>query len=745
MRKTVFWIIGMLAVILLVTYSQNIADVLVAMEKGATIPLIVAALFEFGRYAMQASGNVAAFNTVGEQASWRRMFTLILSGTFVNTLAPSGGTVYYALVVDDASSRGIPVGKSTSASVMMQAFLLSGFIVLMLIGFTIMQVAGKLTPVFFICGMVIALIAAFFGGVLFICRKSPDVLRSLLASIETLVARFAVRFTRSHRAPEPWAGKFIDSMALATDAIAHNKQNAWASFGFMVLANGCEMLCFITCGFAFGVTQVNALIGAYVITNIFTIFSPSPNGVGFAEATASLVLASFGTDVATSTAVALTFRGFVFWIPFLIGALLLRKTGFFSKKDETEEEKARQDANLATLFVFVFAFANIAFTVMPGLPQNFSIFTQWLSIGNVFSSMSVVIISVMLLLMARGLSKRSRTTWAFTMFLLIYLAIAQVVGAQSVYVAVAVLVLIVWLFFKRNSFDKLLVHENVRSIVTAVLYAAIITFAYGTCGFYFLAEQFSFPFKHTWLDAVISTGQTLVPFISDPIALTGQAGWFVASVRIVAVVSLLWASLAILFPLLRKFRYEGKIDNSTGVWKTVQTMENGLMYETGQEDEDISQVYVDMAHWASEHGIREWVALDESEPERLSEVDMLMRDVLLGAGERREQEMEGQHTSDQPPSPSPMPPRVMQVPRVEQPGNGGKQDSGKPLLGHGGNDPGRSQDPAMDGKDRTAVMALASILPEVFSPAGDDKDTGSDVDKTAPLPSVEADGHEDKE
>ncbi len=745
MRKTVFWIIGMLAVILLVTYSQSIADVLVAMEQGATIPLLVAALFEFGRYAMQASGNVAAFNTVGEQASWRKMLTLILSGTFVNTLAPSGGTVYYALVIDDASNRGIPVGKSTSASVMMQAFLLSGFIVLMLIGFTIMQVAGKLTPVFFICGMIIALIAAFFGGVLFICRKNPDVLRSLLASIETLVAKLAVRFTRSHKAPKPWAEKFIDSMALATDAMAHNRQNAWASFGFMVLANGCEMLCFITCGFAFGVTQVNALIGAYVITNIFTIFSPSPNGVGFAEATASLVLASFGIDVATSTAVALTFRGFVFWIPFLIGALLLRKTGFFSKKDETEEEKARQNANLATLFVFVFAFANIAFTVLPSLPENYSIFTQWLSIGNVFSSMSVVVISVMLLLMARGLSKRSRTTWAFTMFLLIYLAIAQVVGARSVYVAAAVLVLVIWLFLKRNSFDKLLVHENVRSVVAAVLYAVIITFAYGTCGFYFLAEQFSFPFKHTWLDAVLSTGQALIPFISDPIALTGQAGWFVASVRIVAAVSRLWASLAVLFPLLRKFRYEGKIDNSTGVWRTVQTMENGLMYETEHEHEDVSQVYVDMAHWASEHGIQEWVALGEVEPERLSEVDMLMRDVLLGAEERREQEMEERRIIDQLTSPSPMLPRAVSTSRGGQSGKSRKSDSGKlfPRAAEDGSNGDKGS--AEGGKGKTAVMALASILPEVFSPAGDDKGTGSDVDKTAPLPSVKSDGDEDKE
>ena len=113
MRKTVFWIIGILAVILLVANSQSIAEIFLAMAQGAIIPLICAALFEFGRYAMQAAANVAAFNTVNEEASWKKMFTLILSGTFINTLAPSGGTVYYALIIDDANDRGIPVGKST--------------------------------------------------------------------------------------------------------------------------------------------------------------------------------------------------------------------------------------------------------------------------------------------------------------------------------------------------------------------------------------------------------------------------------------------------------------------------------------------------------------------------------------------------------------------------------------------------------------------------------------------------------
>lgn len=666
MRKTVFWIIGILAVILLVANSQSIAEIFLAMAQGAIIPLICAALFEFGRYAMQAAANVAAFNTVNEEASWKKMFTLILSGTFINTLAPSGGTVYYALIIDDANDRGIPVGKSTSASLMMQMFLLSGFLVIMLIGFTVMQAAGKLTLGFFICGMLIALIAAFFGGILFVCRKSPAMLRSFLHPIERFVGRIAIKIRRNHKPPKPWADKFVDSLDSAAQAMGKNKREAWACFGFMILANGCEMMCFIMSGFAFGVTAVNALIGAYVITNIFTIISPSPNGVGFAEATATVVLTSFGTAVALSTAVALTFRGFVFWIPFVIGALLLRRTGFFSKKNESEEEKAKTTGHLAALFAFVFGLANILFAVLPNIPENFNILSQWLSVGNVLSSTVVVAFSVILMLMTRGLRKRSRTTWAVTLLLLIYLAVAQFVGSKTIYVAIAILVFGAWLWFKRRSFDKLLVYENTRSTISPILYAVFITLGYGICGYYSLADQFQYTWDLTQLDAIWATIQTVLPF-GDPTPLSGQAAWFISSVKMVAIITVIWAVIAILFPWLRKQRYEGKINGDTGVWRTVQSVEKGFMADadkgikadveagsqeggspqaSGDSSEDtmeqpepdrgVGQVFVDVSRLVAREGLKSWMRVSDAILDQPSEEDLLMQDVYATLRSRRE-------------------------------------------------------------------------------------------------------------
>lgn len=577
MRKVIFWIIGIMAAILLLANWQNVVEVLHAMSQGAVFPLVCAAFFEFGRYAFQARANVEAFEAVGETASWSKMFQLILSGNFVNTLVPSGGTVYYALVIDDASERGIPVGKSTSASVMMQMFLLAGFIAIMLVGFTIMQAAGTLTMGFFLCGMFIVVLVGFCGAALFICRRSPGVLRSIVHPIEKAASKVIVKLRRSHKPPKPWADRFVDQLYAATKEMAAHRKSSWLCFLNMTLANGFEMMCFILVGLAFDVTAVNALLGGYVITHIFTIVSPSPNGVGVAEATAAVVLTSFGVPVATSTAIALTYRGFVFWIPFAIGALLLSRTGFFSKKNETEEEKAKQTGYLAALFSLVFGISNIVFALLPATPDSLNMLSQWLSIGDVFSASVTVCFSVALLLMTRGLRKRSRTTWAWTMLMLVYLAISQFVGSSTVYSGIAILVFAVWLFVRRDRFDQLLVYENSRSTISPILYVVLITLGYGICGFVLLAGQFEMQVPDNVFWPLVATVQTLLPFVQDPTALTDRAGWFIRSVRMVGGLTVVWAVFSILFPWVRRQRYEGNINNDSGMWKAVTNVEEGLL------------------------------------------------------------------------------------------------------------------------------------------------------------------------
>ncbi|NTU89297.1 MAG: hypothetical protein HGA54_05225, partial [Actinobacteria bacterium] len=144
---------------------------------------------------------------------------------------------------------------------------------------------------------------------------------------------------------------------------------------------------------------------------------------------------------------------------------------------------------------------------------------------------------------------------------LILLAVAQLMSAKTYYAALAILVLAAWLFRKRSSFDRLLVHESMRSTIIPILLAILIIVGYGLCGFFILQGDFKFEFGVFSPFAAIA--QTLVPFLEDPAALSDHATWFVESLRTIAIVTAVWAVIATIFPWLRKkYRADAAEKNS---------------------------------------------------------------------------------------------------------------------------------------------------------------------------------------
>ena len=55
-------------------------------------------------------------------------------------------------------------------------------------------------------------------------------------------------------------------------------------------------------------------------------------GVAVVEATTVFVLVRFGMSPEPATLISLSFRGLAFWVPLLLGFLLLRRTSSFSER-----------------------------------------------------------------------------------------------------------------------------------------------------------------------------------------------------------------------------------------------------------------------------------------------------------------------------------------------------------------------------------------------------------------------------
>ena len=289
-------IVIVLAVVLL--RGDQLVELVETIKKGAVIPLIAAVCTQLGKYFAQSFSYSYAFEAVDEHMNPRETLPLVFGTFFVNTIAPSLNLAGTTLVVDDARRRGIAPGKATSAALLMQITVDSGFATIMLIAFGILAATVGLSPLWFLLGLlVIALVSAM------------------------------VRFKK--KPLDPWVERIVGSFSDAAGLIAHNPKTTAKAFGCSIAASACELACFSLVGVAFGVHQPEPLICGYVVATLFAMISITPQGVGVVEAAVVVAFTSFGVSGAAGLSIALVYRGIVFWMPFLIGAILIQTTKTF--------------------------------------------------------------------------------------------------------------------------------------------------------------------------------------------------------------------------------------------------------------------------------------------------------------------------------------------------------------------------------------------------------------------------------
>lgn len=323
-------LVGVVIVVVLafvILRGDQLVELAETVQRGSLIPLLAAVVTQLGKYFAQSWAYHFTFAAVHESMSPRATLPLVFGTFFMNTIAPSLNMAGATLVVDDARRRGIAGGKATSAALLMQMTIESGFMTIMIVGFIILQFTGQLSPVWFLLGLFVVFLVAFMGGIMVVGRKRPRTLIGLLTPIQRLVNRLLVRFNR--KPLQPWVDKAVDSFGEAAGIIAHEPKPAFKAFGCSIVASTCELTAFCLCGIAFGITDIEALICGYVVATLFAMVSFTPQGVGVVEAAVTVLFSAYSVSAAAGMAAVLVYRGLVFWMPFLIGAVLIQRTKTF--------------------------------------------------------------------------------------------------------------------------------------------------------------------------------------------------------------------------------------------------------------------------------------------------------------------------------------------------------------------------------------------------------------------------------
>lgn len=320
--------------------GDQLEELAATMSQGAAIPLAIAVCTQLGKYFAQSWGYHFAFKAVGETMKPRSTIKLVFGTFFLNTVMPSLNLAGTTLIVDDARRRGISPGKSTSAALLMQITIDGAFTTLMLIGFAILSTVLHLSPLWYLFGLIVICLVGVMIAMMIVGHRNPSLLIRILTPIARLINKLLVLIKKQPLTP--WVNKTVSSFSEAAGLIKNNPKPVVKTFGCSLIASCCELACFCLVGVAFGVSMPEALVCGYVTATLFAMVSITPQGVGFVEAFVTIAFTSFGISAAAGVTIGVVYRGIVFWMPFLIGAILIQTTKTFKPTARVSKNAAKK-------------------------------------------------------------------------------------------------------------------------------------------------------------------------------------------------------------------------------------------------------------------------------------------------------------------------------------------------------------------------------------------------------------------
>ena len=462
MKKALLLVLGIVTCCVLIANADYLAEFVRTLQTGALLPIAVSIVLMLARHIVQALSYDAAFAAVDFKTGLWHNIVLIFSLVFINTFCLFSGATGVAFIIDDAHRRGADAGTATSGAILSQIGYFAAVLVISVIGFVTMLVSGTMNTLFLIGGLLLAGVLLVLSSMFVVGYKKPRVLFRVFLIVEKLVNR--VLGILKKRMKPGWgrrtASSFIDSAGI----LAHNPVGTLVTVGYASFSAVLNMACLVAIGYAFGFENVSALVAAFAVAAISVILSPTPQGVGVVEAAIAAILTAHGCSLATATAIALVYRGIMFWMPFCIGAVLLSQSGFFAgKKNATEEQRAKDIGWISGTLVGIVGLVNIGLSLIPKSFEPYSALTSWIDIGSFLTGPVLIGGSVVLLVLAAGLVLRFRTAWALSVTLLILIAGGEFLFVDTAKVAAAIVVLVLWLFWKRAAFDRPLKMPRRRS------------------------------------------------------------------------------------------------------------------------------------------------------------------------------------------------------------------------------------------------------------------------------------------
>lgn len=549
LRRLLFWglVIGFGWVI--VAHLTEIEKLGRTLRQGNLAWVMAAIALQIVHQVFFAAIYQGSFTTVAVPSRLRNLIPLVFVSQFVNVTAPTGGAAGVAIFVDDAVQRGESGTRAAVGLILVGIIDFAVFSLILLVALINLFMRHNLQIYEIITSLVLFAFVLLMTGLLMVSLWRPEQMVPLLRRVARTVNWLGNLFRYPQLLGDDWVSHHANEFTVASKSILQNPGGLWRT-SLITLASHLASILSLYALFAAFHQRVppSIVVIGFSMTILFSVVSPFQGGVGIVEGLLPVIYTSLGVPTATATVVSLAFRGLTFWIPLLIGFVLLQRLRIFAP--QRSELITVSHVRLIAILTGMMGVLNILSATVPALRDRTLLLSEYSPLEVRYGGrLTVVLAGFALLLLAQGLARHKQTAWWVALIMLLISAVSHLVKGLDYEEASVALLLVGYLIWQRRQFrahaDQPTVMQGLRVVVAALAF----TLLYGTIGFYLLDRHF-----HVRFGLGMALRQTLVMFAQfyDPglQPITGFGRYFADSIYLVGAITLGYGLWALLRPVV---------------------------------------------------------------------------------------------------------------------------------------------------------------------------------------------------
>ena len=331
MRKILITIVMIAGAIFIITQFEELGNIIDTVRRGDVRFLLIAVLAEGIWLVNVAALYRAVYRVLGIEERLPDMILASAAANFVNVVTPTVGVGGMAVFISEAKRKNYSRARTTVASALYLLFDYAGYLVVLALGLLVLFRRGRLQTTELLATGILVLIAIFIAAVLYLGMVSEQRLGRFLAWAARMVNKVIRPFRRGKPGDylsEERGHTFAHDVAEGMNELRGQPQKLIWPMLLSLSGKSLLIIVMYSVFLAFDVpASTGTILAAVSIAFLFTVVSPTPNGVGVVEGALTLLLASFFIPLGDAAIVAVTYRGVTYWMPLGVGMLAIRWLG----------------------------------------------------------------------------------------------------------------------------------------------------------------------------------------------------------------------------------------------------------------------------------------------------------------------------------------------------------------------------------------------------------------------------------